>query len=266
MEYRDFLAINGDSTLSERGISPYSFESIDSTNTIAREMTRDGRVKAPALFLANRQTGGRGRLGRSFFSPADTGIYMTLVLDVTDGQAASVTGLTSAAAVAVARGIRETLGISVGIKWVNDLYHNGKKVCGILAESFLAGERRYAAVGIGINLSTDAFPEELAGIAGSLCNAADKRRELTLAVCRGVYDIYGELCRGELSYMNEYRRLSIVLGKEVTFIQNGVSYRGVAVSVSDDGALSIRTDDGGKTELRSGEITLRLKEVSDERN
>lgn len=263
MKEHDFLGIAGDSSLERRNIFLYSFDSVDSTNSLARRMILSGEAKAPALFVADGQTGGRGRMGRSFYSPSDTGIYMTLVFDVTDDMSASVMRMTSAVSVAVTDAIERVTGRSVGIKWVNDLYLDGKKICGILAESFFSGERRYAAVGVGINLSTKDFPEELTGIAGSLTDDGESpfRRELTLAVCCEIFDIYEKIKQGDLSYMEEYRRRSIVLGKRVDLTVDGVTRSGVAVFVDDEGALCVRCDDGRERKLCSGEISLRISEV-----
>ena len=263
MKSCDFLGIVNDAALAERKVSVYSFDCVDSTNSLARRMVLAGEISAVSLVIADGQTGGRGRMGRSFFSPADTGIYMTLVLDVTSDSSASVMRLTSAVSVAVSRAIESVTGKSVGIKWVNDLYLDGKKICGILAESFFAGERRYAIVGVGINLSTRDFPSELADIAGSLSDADGSafRKDLTLAVCCEMYDIYERIRRGDFSYMEEYRLRSVVLGRRVTLVRDGVIDSGVAVSVDDEGALHVRCDDGSEKALRSGEISLRMSEV-----
>lgn len=262
MEKLDFLGIEGDNSLDRRNICIYSFDSVDSTNSLARRMAMSGEAKAPALIIADGQTGGRGRMGRSFYSPSDTGIYMTLLFDVTEDISASVMRMTSAVSVAVSVAIENVTGRRVGIKWVNDLYLDGRKICGILAESFLSGNRRYAAVGVGINLCTKDFPEELAGIAGSLTDKKENllRRELALATCCEIFDIYEKIRQGDISYLQEYRRRSVVLGKRVNFVADGVTSTGVALSVGDDGALCVRCDDGSERYLCSGEITLRISE------
>ena len=151
--------------LSDRGILVAFADEIDSTSAEARRWAECGG-KAPALFVAERQTAGRGRLGRSFYSPSDTGIYMTLLLEIGE-DFPDTAGLTSAAAVAVLRGTDRLTQGKTQIKWVNDILLDGKKICGILAESFLVGDKTYAAIGIGVNVSTKDFPEDIRGIAGS---------------------------------------------------------------------------------------------------
>jgi BirA family biotin operon repressor/biotin-[acetyl-CoA-carboxylase] ligase len=138
------------------------FESIDSTNTEARRRAASGK-SAPALIIANSQTAGRGRLGRSFYSPASTGLYMTAVFEASAAFESTVL-LTTAAAVSVARAIERLAGITVGIKWVNDLYLNDKKICGILCER--SGDN--VIIGIGVNVNQTAFPPEISQRATSV--------------------------------------------------------------------------------------------------
>lgn len=198
-------------------------------------------------------------MGRSFFSPSGTGIYMSLAVDVTDCEVSSVTRMTSAAAVAVCRAIGKTVGIEPLIKWVNDLYLDGKKVCGILAESFFSDDRRIAVIGVGINLSTENFPEEIRNIAGSLGKYGGVRKELTVFVACELFDILSAVRLGDTSYMDEYRRRSCVLGKAVYFTADGVTRTGVAVAVENDGGLRVVLDDGSERVLSGGEISLRLR-------
>ena len=246
--------------LSRRNIAVKYFEITDSTNKQAREYALSGGV-GNALFIANAQTDGRGRLGRSFYSPAETGLYMTLLLDVTEDCLPSVCRITSLTAVAVVRAIKEVTGRECGIKWVNDVYCEGKKACGILAESFSAEERRFVAVGVGVNLTTQDFPEELCDVAVSLKERgeADLRLPLAEAIAVGIYDGYGNVKSGELSYLSDYRRLSTVLGREVRFCRNGEWENGIAVAIDGDGALVVMQDSGATVTLSGGEITLRLK-------
>ncbi len=255
----DFLGICDDCALADRQISVYSFGQVDSTNSLAKRMITSSEAVAPALLVADTQTGGRGRMGRSFFSPSGTGIYMSLALDVTDYDISSVTRMTSAAAVAVCCAIEKTVGAEPLIKWVNDLYLDGKKVCGILAESFFAGDRRFVVIGIGINLSTEDFPEDIKNIAGSLGKETSFRRELTVAAATELFDLLARVKGGDTSYMEEYRRRSCVLGKSVDLTADGVTLTGVAVAVENDGALRVLLSDGSERLLSSGEISLRLR-------
>ena len=156
------------------------YDVIDSTNTQARRLAGEGD-SSPLLIIAREQSAGRGRLGRSFFSPADTGLYMTL-LYYPDRSVAELTGLTCAAAWASALAVERLCGISSQIKWVNDLYLGGRKVCGILCESFGTPHGTAIAVGIGINLTTKDFPDALDSIAGSLQSKIDPE-VLALRIC-----------------------------------------------------------------------------------
>ncbi len=259
-EYMDFLNICDSVDLKKRNISVESFNSIDSTSAQARRYA-EGGAHTPALFVANTQSCGRGRLGRSFFSPADTGIYLTLLLDVSDDEPHSIAALTSAVAVAVRSSVQKLCQSPCQIKWVNDIYADGKKVCGILAESFFSRSRRYVAIGVGVNVTSSDFPEEIRQIAGGLCKnaAADTRRELALMLTCRIFDIYQRLCSGDFSHMEEYRKYSLVLGERVIFTRNGVSQTGIATKIDNDGALSVTLDGGEAVLLQSGEITLRLK-------
>lgn len=256
---RDFLDVRHVPEFADRRINVISFECVDSTNSLARRMITSEQAFAPALFLADTQTDGRGRMGRSFFSPSGTGIYMSLAVDVTDFPLSSVTRMTSAAAVAVCRAIIRVTGREPLIKWVNDLYLNGKKVCGILAESFFVGERRFAVVGIGINLSTEDFPDELKTVAGSLCQDADARKALTVCAACELYDILDGVKNGDVSYMDEYRERSLVLGRAVDFTADGATVSAMAVGIENDGGLRVALADGSERVLSGGEISLRLR-------
>ncbi|MBO5939535.1 MAG: biotin--[acetyl-CoA-carboxylase] ligase [Clostridia bacterium] len=247
--------------LSDTPLSFFFFPTVDSTNSEARRYAIDGNA-VPALFLAEEQTAGRGRMGRSFFSPHSTGIYLSLLLKTNDALSDPITA-TTASAVAVRQAIEAITGISVGIKWVNDLYYDGKKICGILAESFFVGADRYLIVGVGVNLSTVDFPEELQGTAGSLFAESTTLREaLAAEIARRLYSI---LTDGESNvFMEDYRAASLVLGQDITYLQNGVARCGVAEAVDELGRLLVRHSDGTTELLASGEISLRINDKKGE--
>jgi BirA family biotin operon repressor/biotin-[acetyl-CoA-carboxylase] ligase len=233
------------------------YDQTDSTNTRAKQFVIDGG-RGAAVFVADSQTQGRGRMGRSFFSPGDTGVYLSLLFPV-QGSLSDAVLLTSGAAVATARAIEKSIGIRVGIKWVNDLYFRGRKVCGILAESFLWEGERYVILGVGINLNTVDFPHELKNIAGSLTEGADGDRVL-LTACL-IEHLYEMMTVWEpKDWMEEYRSRSTVIGQPVTYWIDGTEYRGQAVAIEDDGALLVICEDGRRERLTSGEITLRMTE------
>lgn len=252
--------IKSSSELKDRGIKPIYFDTVDSTSSAARRYATDGG-SAPVLFVANSQSAGRGRLGRSFYSPADTGIYETLLLDVSDDSDTSLSLVTSAVAVAVSDAIWEITNIECQIKWVNDVYVKGRKACGILAECFFVGNRRLLAIGVGVNLGTKDFPAELDGIATSLCTSCTQvlRACLTCRIAANVFDIYELIKSGDRGFMEEYRQRSAVLGKQISFIKNGVAKSGIASEINDEGHLTVILDDQSREVLASGEISVRIQ-------
>lgn len=155
------------------------FQEISSTNTVLKELARCGQAGEKTVLVSDYQTGGKGRLGRSFFSPKGSGLYLSMLLSPKEHVLDSMM-LTAQAAVAVYRAVKLVLGIELDIKWVNDLYHQGKKVCGILAEGQVnakTGMLDFVVIGIGINLyePTGGFPEELKARAGSILGAKPER-------------------------------------------------------------------------------------------
>lgn len=227
----------------------------DSTNLEAKRRAATGE-RLPMLVAAGSQTAGRGRLGRSFYSPEDTGVYMTLALPAGSDSGSMVT-ITTAAAVAVCRAIEAVTGLTPDIKWVNDIYLNGKKVCGILAESSLFNRGHVVAVGIGINVTTDSFPEELGGVAGSL-GVKNIRDELIARTTAELLKVAG---KEPAEYIDYYRSRSMVLGREIMFgPHDGEKTPAVVLGIDDKGGLVVRLPDGEEKTLFTGEITLRLKD------
>ena len=240
--------------LCDRQIRVLVFDEIDSTNTEARRQAEAG-VDEPVLILANSQTAGRGRMGRSFYSPSGTGLYMSLLTEA-GADLADTVRMTTSAAVAVASAIEELCGIKVGIKWVNDIYLHGRKICGILCESFVCRDaKRYAVIGIGINLYTEDFPAELRDSAASLFPRSGSRDALAAAITRRLCEYWESPCDGQM--IEYYRERSVVLGKRVVFSEKGETLEGVAVSIDESGALRVRLDDGNEKILMGGEISLR---------
>lgn len=234
------------------GVSVHVFDEIDSTNTEAKRMVLDG-FAGDALLVAHSQTAGRGRMGRSFYSPAQTGAYFS-ILHTLNTPLCDAVAITSAASVAVMRAIRTLTGIQTQIKWVNDLYYNGKKVCGILTEAVSVGECSHVIVGIGINLDTADFPEELTGIAGSL----DARIDTAELIAQ----IYREIALylnnpNSRDWLDDYREHSCVLGRRVAWIEGETTRFGIAESIDGDGALLIKDEKNDLVCLHTGEISLR---------
>lgn len=232
------------------------FKSIDSTNTEAKRAVSNG-LEGDAIFAAEEQTAGRGRRGKSFYSPDSGGLYFSCVLHPNVGLADS-TALTAAAAVAVCEAIAHTTKKHPQIKWVNDIFTDGCKVCGILTEAvsdFESGAVQAVIIGIGINLTTDHFPDELKGIAASLGTPADRCK-----IAAMIFDRLQMLCYAlpDRSFMDDYRKYSLVLGKTVSFTRNGIDYLATAKEIFDDGGLLVITESGEETVLNSGEISIKL--------
>ena len=239
------------------GMNLYVFDELDSTNTYAKRLVIEENIKH-ALIVAGFQSAGRGRMGRSFYSPNGTGVYFS-ILHTTEQPLSGVVSLTSMTAVAVMRAIRDLTGKQAQIKWVNDLYLQNKKVCGILAESISLGEgMSRVIIGIGINWYASEFPQELAQIAGSV--GADR----SISRLRLVAQIHRELQRLMRSidsddWLSDYREHSMVIGKEILWMQDGREHTGRAIGIDPRGALIVRNDAGEETALFSGEITLRVR-------
>ena len=221
---------------------------IPSTNTALKEMAAQDASIGTTL-IAARQTGGRGRLGRQFHSP-EGGLYLSTLIAPTDTA-------TCRAAVAAARAIESLCDASIDVKWVNDLYLNGRKVAGILAEGVLASDGTLSAVvlGIGINVGEMTFPDALKSIATSLGNEGYSvlREDLAAAFLNELTDVLADD-----TVMEEYRRRNLVLGRPVTVMQGNATYPATAEGITDTGHLLVRDADGYTHELSSGEVSVRL--------
>lgn len=230
------------------------FDDIDSTNSEARRQAERGEP-SPALIIARAQSAGRGRMGRSFYSPSDTGLYMSLLIE--NCEISDSVQLTTAVSVAVAESIEAICGVRVDIKWVNDIYLCGRKICGILCESFsLADGKRYSVIGIGLNLYTQDFPKDIENKAASLMPNAGDRNLFAARIADEIMDISTRNSNTDI--MSFYRERSLVLGKEIVFIENGTEYSGVPEMVDDCGRLYVRLWDGSEKMLSSGEISLKI--------
>ena len=211
----------------------------DSTNTLARRWAAEGAPEG-ACVIADRQTAGRGRRGRTFFSPAG-GVYLSLVLRPAAGTDPGF--ITSCAAVAASRAIERFSDFPVQIKWVNDLLIGGRKVCGILTE----GE-----------LEPAVFPPELQSIATSLANEGCRveRGVLIAALLEEWEQAYDAMSSG--AFLAESRRRSAVLGRTVTVLRGEERFTAAAESIDELGRLVVRTADGIRHTLHSGEVSLKL--------
>ncbi|NLF80504.1 MAG: biotin--[acetyl-CoA-carboxylase] ligase [Clostridia bacterium] len=240
-----------------RDLAVFVHPELDSTNNEAKRLLAQG-FTGQGLILAESQQAGRGRLGRSFFSPRGSGVYMSLILR--PGAATeSILPLTTMAAVAVTEAIKQLCGLRPEIKWVNDVYLQGKKICGILteAESGLeAGIVSSVIVGIGINVHHNDFPPQLTKIAGALNCRGLRRNQLIADVANRLLDLAAN--PGDHSYLESYRRHSLVLGRDITYQERGEEISARAIAIDELGGLEIELADGSRRVLRSGEISLRL--------
>ena len=234
-------------------------KTVDSTNTYAKKLAADG-AEDGTIVIAEQQTAGRGRRGNSFYSPPKSGLYMTVILRP-ELHSADTDLFTVCAGCAVCRAVEELSGTKPQIKWVNDVYLEGKKICGILSEAtadFESGTVDSVVTGIGINISTEDFPEGLGGKAGSICagtgTGAVTRARLAAAVYR---ELMGCLERRRSDNIADYKARSLVLGREVGFVMNNVHYFGKAVDIDENGQLVVVTENG-EMKLNSGEISIKL--------
>ena len=235
-------------------------EEIDSTNRFAKELAWQGEAEG-TLIIANVQNAGRGRMGRSFYSPAKQGIYMSIILrpHLSIEQSLRVTSCT---AVAVARAIEKVSSLSAQIKWVNDVFVNGKKVCGILAEAGFSGDSIYLShivLGIGVNVGKMTFPVDLENIATSIENEIGKKisREQLLAEIWNEFSIlYRELEKG--TFLKECKERSLLLGKQIKVMVGTESYIARAVDLNEEGHLIVEQA-GKRIALQSGEVSVRLQ-------
>ena len=237
------------------------FKSLSSTNLFARERALQGEPEGLAV-LADRQTLGRGRLDRVFFSPSGTGLYMSLLLRprLSVGDALL---LTTAAAVAVAEAIEEASGKKTQIKWVNDILIDGKKVSGILTDAALSLENGgvdYAIVGIGINVLPPAggFPPALREIAAPVFQAGggDLRSHLAGSVLNRLTRYYTNL--SDRTFFPAYRERLFFLGKTVTVLKKSGPVQATALGIDENFRLRVRYDGGQEELLSNGEIRIRV--------
>lgn len=247
------------------------FDEIDSTNTEAKRRAQgaDENIHG-TLILSEKQTAGRGRQGRSFYSPSQSGLYMSLLYQVKNLDPMLITPL---AAVAVTRAIREVYGIQTSIKWVNDVFLDGKKVCGILTEGIINQQTKRidsVVIGIGINVysTIESFPQDLHTIAGSLSQTTqaahpdnfykESRNLLCAAVLNNLFSILSSNTLTIDACIEEYRDLSLLLGKEVTVIKGYETFKARVLNITKQAHLLIEKEDKTQEELYTGEVSIRF--------
>ena len=241
----------------------YWYDSLDSTNTQAKNMARQGAPHGTVL-IAGHQTAGRGRMGRSFSSPEAKGVYLSVILRP-GCSPAELMHLTCAAGVAMAEAVENAAGITPGLKWINDLVWKNWKLGGILAEMGLdskTGMVDYAVVGIGINClqAPSDFPAEIQNIATSLRIAAGQEispARLAAAMVEALVNMDRDLFSQKKQRMDRYRTLCITLGQDITVHRADSVRPGKAVGMDDDGGLIVTYPDGTSETVSSGEVSVR---------
>ena len=238
------------------------YKTIGSTNTEAKLLAVQN-VRHGTTIVSEEQIKGRGRFGRDFFSPSDSGIYMSIILKPELNIENSVL-ITSAAAVVVCNAIEKFTNASARIKWVNDIFIDDKKVCGILTEAvtnFESGMIDCVVVGIGINVKTknEDFPLELQDRAGSIFIDDDSfiRNRLTAEIINNLLKISKRL--EDKGFMQAYKQRSMILGEYILYKKDNNWHEGYASDIDDYGGLIVYTSDGQKITLNSGEVSIKKK-------
>lgn len=259
----DILSPQGiEKYLDSRDLKIEVFPAVESTNALVREKAVCGEAEG-YIAIANEQTAGRGRYGRAFYSPAGSGAYLSMLLRPVHYSASQAVKITTMAAVAMCEAIASVSQEEPKIKWVNDIYIRGKKVCGILTEGAFgmeSGLLEYAVLGVGVNVypPQNGFPRELEKIAGSVFDAPqdDMKNRLIAAFISRFMDYY----RGaeQENCIERYRAYSLVLGKPITVLSADGAKNAVAEEIDEDCHLLVRYENGETGRLSCGEIQIRI--------
>ena len=235
-------------------------QSVTSTNTLAKEMASQGAPEGTVI-IAREQTEGRGRMGRIFYSPASSGIYFSLILRPTLTLEDSLL-ITTWTAVAVSKAMEKVAQVNAQIKWVNDIFVDNKKVCGILTEAslnFENGGLEYAVIGIGINIDTSVFPEAVQSVAGSLFQKKPDDQPVTSLLVAETLNNLAASMNSITSkvYLDEYRQRSFLLGKDIVVLKGKETLMAKAIEIDDKARLVVEYPNRKKETLTSGEVSIR---------
>lgn len=270
---RGYTLSKDSNILSKAGIMPFLNEktknstildirqTVTSTNTVLKEIALSGGKQGYVL-IAQEQTAGKGRLGRSFYSPNNTGIYLSILLRPKMTIEDSLL-ITTSAAVAVSRAVEKLCSKEAKIKWVNDVFVDGRKICGILTESsldFESGRLEYAVVGIGVNISKPEsdFPDEIKNTAGGFLESVKGNVR-----CKLIAEILNEFANqmenlSSRYYLDEYKRRSLLIGKDITVIKPSGNKKAKAIDIDNKARLVVEYADKSIEHLSSGEVSIRL--------
>ena len=255
--------------LSEQGVKKHLNQdyqitfapSVSSTNTVLRALAEQGAPEG-TLVISDEQTGGRGRMGRAFYSPAGSGIYLSLLLRPVNAEPRQTVTLTAAAAVALCQAIETVSEHSPQIKWVNDIFLNGRKISGILSEAAFgleSGLPEYVVVGVGINAYTPegGFPPELAEIAGALWErpVPGGKNRLAAEFVNHFWKLY--TAGDPAAFLEDYRRRSLVVGKDITVIAGSTETPAHALGIDENCRLLVRYESGETAALSYGEVRVK---------
>lgn len=257
----------GNDSLDEDTINFYSgmkfedkifvFDEVTSTQELAKQYLSSHEVKQPLIFVANNQTEGHGRRGRNFYSPSDTGLYFSLILPNPSHDILKIGLLTTSTAVAVVKVLEQFYkDKNFQLKWVNDIYLGTYKVGGIITEAALDLESSSAGnfiMGIGLNLSTKDFPADLSEKAQGI-NPEFKidRNQLLAEMAKEVINNFANYRQPDI--IDEYRKRSLLFGKNVTLKLGTKAVNGQVEGISDDGSLILKAKSGELQTFKSGEV------------
>jgi len=237
--------------------SIFVYDSLESTNKTAKEMAVAGATHGTVI-IANGQTAGRGRYDRKFHSPANNGIYMSLILHPTLLWLNTPTLTTLFAAVCVCEAIETVTGKQPQIKWVNDIFLNGKKICGILTEAvtdFESGEIGWIVMGIGINVSSNEYPDEIKHIAGSIFDENEPTITRNQLAAKVINRIMSPHYQSESELIEQYKNRLLMLNKTV-LVKAEPPYEAKAINIDNTGQLIVEKHSGELASLSSGEISI----------
>ncbi|QQK08824.1 biotin--[acetyl-CoA-carboxylase] ligase [Miniphocaeibacter halophilus] len=239
-------------------------KTLDSTNDFLKKYAKKNS-KEGKIIIAEEQTQGKGRLGKSFYSPANSGIYLSILLKP-NLHASQALYITTCAAVAVSKAIDKISGENSQIKWVNDIFLNNKKVCGILTEASFdleGGSMDYAILGIGLNLTrpSDDFPEDIRDIAGYIFHndnlPKDYKNKVIAEIINNFFEYYPTIENKE--FLKDYKKRSLILNKPIYIFRGAKTEEATALDIDNEFRLKVLKKNGEIEYLSSGEVSIRKK-------
>lgn len=269
---RGYRLSTDNNILSVAGINPYLasddysskihiYKSLESTNKTAKEMAVND-YEHGTIVIADTQTSGRGRRGRSFYSPPGTGLYMSIILRSGFVDLPDATLITAGAAVVVCKAIKAVTGKEPAIKWVNDVFLDNKKICGILTEAVTDIESnsiQWFVVGIGINISTDSFPNDLNQAVTSLFPVDNENARIRNRLAAEIINIIltsNDWVTGK-NLHSEYKSRLMLLGRRIIVTEPNKTYEALALDIDENNRLIIKKDNNETTVLSSGEVSVK---------